>query len=66
MIEFKGLSFSMVRNSSKPDSGNETLARNQIGFPSSLFRDALADKLASGKPSVTSTSGYLNPNKYQL
>ena len=52
MIEFKGLSFSMVRNSSE-DSGNQTLARSRIGFPSSLFKDALADKLASGKSPVT-------------
>jgi len=48
MIEFKGLSLSMIRNMSE-EGGNGTLVRNQISFPSSLLRDALKDKLASGE-----------------
>ena len=48
MIEFKGLSRLMISNMTE-EGGNETLARNQIGFPSSLFTDALKNKLASGE-----------------
>lgn len=55
MIEFKGLTLSMIRNMTE-EGGNGTLIRNQIGFPSSLFRDALKDKLSSGERSVVCDS----------
>ena len=51
MIAFKGVSFSMTRNTSRA-SGNDTLTRSQIGFPASLFRDTLNEKLASGKQAI--------------
>ena len=48
MIKFKGLSLSMLRNLSV-DGGNGSVILNQIGFPPSLFEDALEEKLASGE-----------------
>ena len=53
MIQFKGLSFSMMRNLSV-DGGNASVITNQITFPPSLFEDVLSEKLASGVWSVIS------------
>ena len=53
MIQFKGLSFSMMRNLSV-DGGNASVITNQITFPPSLFEDVLNEKLASGVWSVSS------------
>ena len=47
MIEFKGLVRFLITNVTK-EGENETLFRNEIGFPPTLFKDALNDKLASG------------------
>lgn len=47
MIEFKGLVRFVITNVTK-EGENETLFRNEIGFPPALFTDALSDKLASG------------------
>lgn len=53
MIQFKGLSVSMMRNLSV-DGGNASVITNQITFPPSLFEDVLSEKLASGVWSVSS------------
>lgn len=47
MIEFKGLVRFLITDVTK-EGENETLFRNEIGFPPTLFKDALNDKLASG------------------
>ena len=47
MIEFTGLVRFLITNVTR-EGENETLIRNEIGFPSTLFKDALSDKLSSG------------------
>lgn len=47
MIEFKGLVRFLITNVTK-EGENKTLFLNEIGFPPTLFKDALSDKLASG------------------
>ena len=48
MTQFKGETISVMSNKSE-SSRNASLMANQIRCPSSFFRDALSDKLASGK-----------------